>query len=119
METRRKHKENKQYLKRDDHPLSNLSQQCKKRGFVIMNSTFMPMAREMFNYLHEQAEDMDNPIFINSNVGKIQRVNQKLYVTPTVENIVLQKNYYLDRGTMTWLRLLTSMFKKFHKQDPV
>ena len=42
-----------------------LSQQWKKRGIIIMNSTFMPMAQEMFNYLCEQAEELDNPIFID------------------------------------------------------
>ena len=68
-----------------------------KRGIVIMNSTFMPMAQEMFNYLCEQAEELDDPIFIDPNVGESQRVNQKLYVTPTVEKIVPQK-------TITWIR---------------
>ena len=78
-----------------------------------MNSTFMPMAQEMFNYLCEQAEELDDPIFIDPNVGESQRVNQKLYVTPTVEKkSAAKKNYYLDRGTMTWLQLSSSMFKK-------
>ena len=50
-----------------------------------MNSTFMPMAQEMFNYLCEQAEELDDRIFIDPNVGESQRVNQKLYVTPDLE----------------------------------
>ena len=55
MATRRKHKATKQTLKKADDPVSKLSQQWKKCGVVIMNSTFMPMAQEMFNYLCEQS----------------------------------------------------------------
>ena len=92
MATRRKQKATKQTSKKADDPMSKLSQQWKKRGVVIMNSTFMPMAQEMFNYLCEQAEELDNPIFIDPNVGKSQRVNQKLYVTPDLEkNSVAKK----------------------------
>ena len=112
MATGRKHKATKQTSKKADDPVSKLSQQWKKCGIVIMNSTFMPMAQEMFNYLCEQAEELDDPIFIDLNVGESQRVNQKLYVTPDLEKNSAAKNYYLDRGTMTWLWLLTSMFKK-------
>ena len=61
------------------------------------------MSQEMFNDLCEEAEDLDNPIFINPNVGESQRVNQKLYVDPAVAKIVRQKNCYLDWVTMTWL----------------
>ena len=98
MATRRKHKATKQTLKKDDDPMSNLSQQWKKRGVVIMNSPFMQMAQEMFNYLCKQAEELDDPIFIDPNVGESQRVNQKLYVTPTAEKIVLQKKQLLGSG---------------------
>ena len=68
-----------------------------------MDSTFLPMSQEMFNYLCEEAEDLDDPIFINPNVGESQRVNQKLYVDPAVEKNSVEKNCYLDRVTMTWL----------------
>ena len=104
MATRRKHKATKQTSKKDDNPMSNLSQQWKKCGVVIMNSTFMPVAQEMFNYLCEQAEELDDPIFIDPNVGESQRVNQKLYLLLLWKKIVLQKNYYLDWGTMTCQR---------------
>ena len=50
-----------------------------------MDSTFLPMSQEMFNYLSEEAEDLDDPIFIDPNVGESQRVNQKLYVDPALE----------------------------------
>ena len=98
MATRRKHKATKQTSKKDDAPMSNLSQQWKKRGVVIMNSTFMPMAQEMFNYLCEQAEELDDPIFIDQNVGESQRVNQKLYVTPNVEKNNAAKKLLLGLG---------------------
>ena len=112
MATRRKHKATKQTSKKDDNPMSKLSQQWKKRGVVIMNSTFMPMAQETFNYLCKHAEELDDPIFIDPNVGESQRVNQKLYVTPGLERNTAAKSYYLDWGTTTWLWLLTSRFKK-------
>ena len=112
MATRRKHKATKQTSKKADDPVSKLSQQWKKCGIVIMNSTFMPMAQEMFNYLCEQAEELDDPIFIDPNVGESQRVNQKLYVTPDLEKNSAAKKLLLGSGTMTWLQLLTSMFKK-------
>ena len=98
MGTRRKHKATKQTSKKDDNPVSNLSQQWKKCGIVIMNSTFMPMAQEMFNYLCKQAEELDDPIFIDRNVGESQRVNQKLYVTPTVEKNNAAKKLLLGLG---------------------
>ena len=63
-----------------------------------MNSTFMPMAQEMFNYLCEHAEELDNQIFIDPNVGKSQRFNQKLYVTPTVEKTSAAKKLLLGLG---------------------
>ena len=62
-----------------------------------MNSTFMPMAQEMFNYLCEQAEELDDPIFIDPNVGESQRVNQKLYVTHDLEKNSAAKK------TITWI----------------
>ena len=97
MATRRKHKATKQTSKKVDNPVSKLSQQWKKHGIVIMNSTFMPMAQDMFNYLCKQAEELDNPIFIDPNVGKSQRVNQKLYVTPDLEENSAAKK------TITWI----------------
>ena len=98
MATRRKHKATKQTSKKDDDPMSKLSQQWKKCGVIIMNSTFMPMAQEMFNYLCEQAEELDDPLFIDPNVGESQRVNQKLYVTPTVEKNSAAKKLLLGSG---------------------
>ena len=98
MATGRKHKATKQTSKKADDPVSKLSQQWKKCGIVIMNSTFMPMAQEMFNYLCKQAEELDDPIFIDPNVGKSQRVNQKLYVTPDLEKNSAAKKLLLGSG---------------------
>ena len=60
-----------------------------------MDSTFLLMSQEMFNYLCEEAEDLDDPIFINPNVGESQRVNQKLYVDPAVEKNSVAKKLLL------------------------
>ena len=98
MATRRKHKASKETLKKDDDPVSNLSKQWKKNSVVIMNSMFMPMAQEMFHYLCEQAEELDDPIFIDPNVGKSQRVNQKLYIPPNVEKNSAAKKLLLGSG---------------------
>ena len=98
MATRRKHKATKQTSKKADDPVSKLSQQWKKCGTVIMNSTFMPMAQEMFNYLCKQAEELDDPIVIDPNVGESQRVNQKLYVTPDLEKNSAAKKLLLGLG---------------------
>ena len=80
------------------NPVSKLNQQWKKRGVVIMDSTFLPMSQEMFNYLCKEAEDLDDPIFIDPNVGESQRVNQKLYVDPAVEKNSAAKKLLLGSG---------------------
>ena len=94
----RKHKSAKQTSKKADDPVSKLNQQWKKHGVVIMDSTFLPMSQEMFNYLCEEAEDLDNPIFIDPNVGESQRVNQKLYVDPALEKDSAAKKLLLGSG---------------------
>ena len=94
----RKHKSAKQTSKKADDPISKLNQQWKKRGVVIMDSTFLPMSQEMFNYLCEEAEDLDDPIFIDPNVGESQRVNQKLYVDPALEKNSAAKKLLLGSG---------------------
>ena len=63
-----------------------------------MDSTFLLMSQEMFNYLCEEAEDLDNPIFIDPNVGESQRVNQKLYVDPALEKNSAAKKLLLGSG---------------------
>ena len=68
----RKHNSAKQTSKKADDPISKLNQQWKKHGVVIMDSTFLPMSQEMFNYLCEEAADLDDPIFIDPNVGESQ-----------------------------------------------
>ena len=94
----RKHKSAKQTSKKADDPVSKLNQQWKKHGVVIMDSTFLPMSQEMFNYLCEEAEDLDDPIFIDPNVGESQRVNQKLYVDPALEKNSAAKKLLLGSG---------------------
>ena len=88
----------KQTSKKPDDPISKLNQQWKKHGVVIMDSTFLPMSQEMFNYLCKEAEDLDDPIFIDPNVGESQRVNQKLYVDPAVEKNSVAKKLLLGSG---------------------
>ena len=94
----RKHRSAKQTSTKQDDPISKLNQQWKKRGVVIMDSTFLPMSQEMFNYLCEEAEDLEDPIFIDPNVGESQRVNQKLYVDPAVEKNSVAKTLLLGSG---------------------
>ena len=95
MATKRKHtsKASKETSQKADDPVSNLNTQWKKHGVVIMNSMFMPMAQEMFNYLCEQAEELDDP-----NAGESQRVNQKLYTDPDVEKNSPAKKLLLGSG---------------------
>ena len=100
MATKRKHtsKASKETSQKADEPVSNLNTQWKKRGVVIMNSMFMPMAQEMFKYLCEQAEELDDPIFIDPNAGESQRVNQKLYTDPDVEKNSAAEKLLLGSG---------------------
>ena len=94
----RKHRSAKQTSKKADDPVSKLNQQWKKRVVVIMDSTFLLMSQEMFNYLCKEAEDLDNPIFIDPNVGESQRVNQKLYADPALEKNSVAKKLLLGSG---------------------
>ena len=94
----RKHRSAKQTSKKADDPVSKLNQQWTKHGVVIMDSTFLPMSQEMFNYLCKEAEHLDDPIFINPNVGESQRVNQKLYVDPALEKNSAAKKLLLGSG---------------------
>ena len=58
----------------------------------------MPISQEMLNYLCKEAEDLDDPIFIDPNVGQSQRVNQKLYLDPTLEKNSAAKKLLLGSG---------------------
>ena len=58
-------------------PVEAVKNQWKKRGIVIMNSEFQHMSQGTFQYLVEQADNLDDPLFIDPNAGESQRIHRK------------------------------------------
>ena len=53
-------------------PVTKLKSQWKKRGIIIMNSTFESMTHDQYTLLFDQVKKMDEPLLTEENVGESQ-----------------------------------------------
>ena len=79
METRKRKKEDQ------NDPAIKLKKQWKDRGIVIMNSDFTPMSQNMYNFLLQKAQKMDDPELVQGGGISSGRIYQTIHIDPKVE----------------------------------
>ena len=95
METRKCKKEDQ------NDPATKLKNQWKDRGIVIMNSDFTGMSQNMYNFLLEKAQKMDDPELVEGRGTSSGRIHQSIYVDPKVEPTKTCKKLLLGSGDIT------------------
>ena len=66
-------------------PAFKLKKQWKDRGIVIMNSDFTPMSQDMYNFLLQKAQKMDDPELVQEGGISSGRIYQTIHIDPKVE----------------------------------
>ena len=61
-----------------------LKKQWKERIIVIMNSAFTTISHEMYNFLLEKAQKMDDPELVKYGSGTSRRIHQSIHVDKKV-----------------------------------
>ena len=79
METRKCKKEDQ------NDAAIKLKKQWKDRGIVIMNSDFTPMSQDMYNFLLQKAQNMDDPELVQGGGISSGRIYQTIHIDPKVE----------------------------------
>ena len=95
METRKRKKEDQ------NNPAIKLKKQWKDRGIVIMNSDFTGMSQNMYNFLLEKAQKMDDPELVEVGGTSSGRIHQSIQVDPKVERTKSCKKLLLGSGDNT------------------
>ena len=94
------HKCNQDKPKEDENdPTVKLKKQWKERSIVIMNSDFTSMSHDMYNFLLEKAQNMDNPDLEEHRAGTTSgRIHQVIHVDKKVEQTKACKKLLLGSG---------------------
>ena len=95
METRKRKKEDQ------NDPAIKLKKQWKDRGIVIMNSDFTPMSQDMYNFLLQKAQKMDDPELVQGGGISSGRIYQTIHVDPKVEHTKACKKLLLGSANNT------------------
>ena len=95
METRRRKKED------PNDPAVKLKKQWKERGIVIMNSEFLGMSQNMYNFLLDKAQQMEDPELIEGGGTSSGRIHQSIHIDPKVEPTKACKKLLLGSGDIT------------------
>ena len=82
-------------------PAIKLKKQWKDRGIVIMNSDFMGMSQNMYNFLLQKAQNMDDPELVQGGGTSSGRIHQSIHVDPKVEPTKACKKLLLGSGDIT------------------
>ena len=82
-------------------PAIKLKKQWKDRGIVIMNSDFTAMSQNMYNFLLQKAQNMDDPELVEGGGTSSGRVHQSIHVDPKVEPTKPCKKLLLGSGDNT------------------
>ena len=81
-------------------PAVKLKKQWKERGIVIMNSDFLGMSQNMYNFLLDKAQQMEDPELVE---GEAHQVAEYIKVFTLTLKLNLQKpvkNYCLGQETL-------------------
>ena len=94
METRKRAKED------ENDPTVKLKKIWKERSFVIMNSDFTSMSHDMYNFLLEKAQNMEDPELVEhgDTTSGSGRIHQSIHVDPKVEPTKACKKLLLGSG---------------------
>ena len=84
-----------------NNPAIKLKKQWKDRGIVIMNSDFMGMSQNMYNFLLQKAQNMDDPELVEGGGTSSGRIHQSNNVDPKVEPTKACKKLLLGSGDNT------------------
>ena len=95
METHKRKKEDQ------NNPAIKLKKQWKDRGIVIMNSDFTGMSQNMYNFLLQKAQNMDDPELVEGGGTSSGRIHQSIQVDPKVEPTKACKKLLLGSGDIT------------------
>ena len=95
METRKRKKEDQ------NDPAIKLKNQWKDRGIVIMNSDFTGMSQNMYNFLLQKAQNMDDPELVEGGGTSSGRIHQSIHIDPKVEPTKACKKLLLGSGDIT------------------
>ena len=105
METRKCKKEDQ------NDPAIKLKKQWKDRGIVIMNSDFMCMSQNMYNFLLQKAQNMDDPELVEGGGISSGRIHQSIHVDPKVEPTKACKKLLLGSGDITLAEVIDSYIR--------
>ena len=94
METRKRAKED------ENDPTVKLKKIWKERSFVIMNSDFTSMSHDMYNFLLEKAQNMEDLELVEhgDTTSGSGRIHQSIHVDPKVEPTKVCKKLLLGSG---------------------
>ena len=94
METRKQAKED------ENDPTVKLKKIWKERSFVIMNSDFTSMSHDMYNFLLEKAQNMEDLELVEhgDTASGSGRIHQSIHVDPKVEPTKVCKKFLLGSG---------------------
>ena len=95
METRGRKKED------PNDPAVKLKKQWKERGIVIMNSDFLSMSQNMYNFLLDKAQQMKDPELVEGGGTSSGRIHQSIHIDPKVEPTKTCKKLLLGSGDIT------------------
>ena len=82
-------------------PAIKLKNQWKDSGIVIMNSDFMGMSQNMYNFLLQKVQNMDDPELVEGGGTSSGRIHQSIHVDPKVEPTKACKKLLLGSGDIT------------------
>ena len=82
-------------------PAIKLKKQWKDRGIVIMNSDLTGMSQNMYNFLLQKAQNMDDPELVEGGGTSSGRIHQSIHVDPKVEPTKACKKLLLGSGDNT------------------
>ena len=82
----------------ENDPTVKLKKQWKERSFVIMNSDFTSMSHDMYNFLLDKAQNMEDPELVEHGGTTSGRIHQTIHVNPKVEQMKACKKLLLGSG---------------------
>ena len=81
-----------------NNPAVKLKKQWKDRDIVIMSSDFMGMSQNMYNFVLQKVQNMDDPELVEGGGTSSGRICQIIHVDPKIEPTKACKNLLLGSG---------------------
>ena len=94
METRKRDRRKED----ENDPTVKLKKLWKERSFVIMNLDFTSMLHDMYNFLLDKTQNMEDPELVEHGGTTSGRIHQTIHVNPKVEQMKACKKLLLGSG---------------------